>query len=247
MSRRPLSAPIVTSSSIAAGPLQHSCPLDCGYSGEIRIVETGGPTGGAQPGASRITAFVCPECLGVAFDGAILSDPRKSVDLTATLRPVVARIRSENSIDPLTQTKNRAFFFRRLVAEIAALRHRSFISIAAFSFDLPKLYRTSGTRAGDIAIQTLASSLLASVRVGDDLARVEPDTFGLILRNADEDAAYGIADRISDTAFRAPHSSPPHPFMPLHVAVVAADGKNPVDAWNEVLRNVRTFQGADAG
>jgi GGDEF domain-containing protein len=204
------------------------CPLRCGSESELRIVDAGG-----------VTLFICPECLGIAFDAAILCDPRRPIDLTRLLRPVIEKIRTENSVDHLTQTKNRPFFFRRLMAEIQSARHRTFISIAAFRIDLVDLYARLDSRRADMALQAIAAKLLSSVRTGDDLARVEPDTFGLILRNADETAAKEIAYRIvKSIAIVTPGNGHPLPLR-IGCAVVGADELDPEEAWASVLAKVR--------
>ena len=207
-----------------------TCPLSCGTETEPRVVDADG-----------VTLFICPECLGVAFDAAILSDLRRNIDLSRLLRPLVAKIRRENSIDPLTQAKNRAFFFRRLAAEIRAASHRSFISVAAFAFDLEELYAELGSRRGDTSVQSIAASLLSTVRSGDDFARVEPNTFGLILRNADVTTAKEIASRIARTAHVAISGSHLLPIQFL-VAVAAADDKTPEDTWNDVSAHIKMLR-----
>lgn len=207
------------------------CPLDCGSDADLRAIEAGG-----------ITVFICPECLGVAFDAAVLCDPRRPVDLTRILRPVIESIRRENSIDPLTQTKNRAFFFKRFAAEIAAANHRSFISVAAFAFDLDALYEKHGARHGDLIVQSLAASLVSAIRTGDDLARVESDTFGLIIRNADETTAFDIASRVvSRVRVIAPGNG--HPIeLSLVLAVSPADGQEAAAVWSGLLERVREMR-----
>lgn len=204
------------------------CPLRCGSESELRIVDAGG-----------VTLFICPECLGVAFDAAILCDPRRPIDISRLLRPVIEGIRREYSIDPLTQTKNRAFFFRRLATEIAGARHRTFISLAVFRVDLADLYSRLDARRGDIALQAIASTILAAVRTGDDLARVEPDTFGLILRSTDETAAKEIAYRIvKSIAIVTPGSGHPLPLR-IACAVAGVDELEPEEAWSTVLERIR--------
>jgi diguanylate cyclase (GGDEF)-like protein len=214
-----------------------TCPLDCGADIEPRAVDV------RVHDAGRVTVFICPECLGVAIDAAVLCDPRRPLDLSRLLRPVVESIRRENSIDPLTQTKNRAFFFKRLAAEITAAHHRSFISVAAFVFDLNGVYDKHGSRCGDAMMQSLAASLASAIRVGDDLARVEPDTFGLILRNADETTARSIAARIADgVRVVMPGNSHPLP-VPLIVEAMPADGGEAETVWRDLMARVRLLPG----
>lgn len=166
--------------------MKAACPLSCGAEVEISAIDAGG-----------LTIFICPECLGVAFDGGFLCDPRQPLDLSQVLFPAVDWIRTEASIDPLTRVKNANFFFRRLEREIAEANHCYYLSIIAFIVDLEDIYVRAGVREGDQVFQSFAAEMFTAVRAGDNFARVEPDAFGLILRNSDQKKAEEIAERIS--------------------------------------------------
>lgn len=209
-----------------------ACPLSCGAETKPRAVDAGG-----------ITVFICSECLGVAFDAVVLCDPRRQIDLSRLIKPVVEKIRRENSTDPLTQTRNRAFFFKRLSSDIRVAAHRSFISVAGFGFDIEGLYARYGSRVGDTVVQSLAASLLSAARLGDDLARVEPDAFGLILRSTDEATAQKIAVRVAESVqIHASGNGRPLDIR-LVVATAPADDRTAEDAWDEVARRIRTLRG----
>lgn len=204
-----------------------ACPLECGYEGRIDAGD-----------ASGLTIFVCPECLGVAFDGGILTDPRKLVEVSRVIRPIVVATVHENSIDPLTQVKNRRFFFNRLATELRNARHRHYVSVIAFAIDQPALYRSAGARGGDIALQSLAAALLTALRAGDNFARVEPGVFGLILPHADEARAQEVADRVLATA--GVHQCHDHNGKPVKVKLryamaQAGDNETPELLWKRVL------------
>ena len=107
------------------------------------------------------------------------------------------------------------------------------------------IYDKYGSRRGDAIVQSLAASLVSAIRVGDDLARVEPDTFGLILRNADETTARGIVDRIADgVRVVMPDNSPPLP-VPLVVEVMSADGGEAEPVWRDLMTRVRLLPGRE--
>lgn len=167
-------------------PMKTSCPLSCGTESEISVIDAGG-----------LTIFICPECLGVAFDGGFLCDPRQPLDLSRVLVPAVDWIRAEASLDPLTRVKNAKFFFRRLEREIAEANHHYYLSVIAFIVDLENLYARAGVRSGEKIFQSFVAEMFTAVRSGDNFARVESDAFGLILRNADQKKAEEIAERIS--------------------------------------------------
>jgi diguanylate cyclase (GGDEF)-like protein len=202
------------------------CPLQCGYYGQLFTRETAG-----------ITVFICPECLGVAFDGGVICDARKPVDLSKILKPVLDNILREVSVDPLTQVKNRRFFFNRLATELGNARHRYYLSVAGFALNTTRLYQGAGSRAGDTVLQGVAAALLAMVRAGDNFARVEHDVFGLILPHADAARGSEIASRVAEAAStREFHTHTDESVMvELRHAVIVAD---PDDLPEQVWRNV---------
>jgi diguanylate cyclase (GGDEF)-like protein len=203
------------------------CPLQCGYYGDLFARETAG-----------VTVFICPECLGVAFDGGVICDARKPVDLSKILRPVLENILREVSIDPLTQVKNRRFFFNRLATELGNARHRYYLSVAGFALNASRLYQGAGSRAGDTVLQAVAASLLAMVRAGDNFARVEHDVFGLILPHADAARGAEIAGRVAEAASsREFHTHTDEPVMVelRHAVIVADPGDMPEQVWRNVL------------
>lgn len=203
-----------------------NCPLQCGYFGQLLARETAG-----------VTVFVCPECLGIAFDGGILCDLRKPVDLSRLLKPVVETIVRETSIDPLTQVKNRRFFFNRLANELRNSRHRYFLSVAAFSINAAHVYRTTGSRAGDTVLQGIAAALLTDVRTGDNFARVEHDLFGLILPHADESRAGEIAARVAEAASLREYHTHLDKAVTVeirHAVVLAGNDEMPEQVWQSL-------------
>lgn len=162
-----------------------ACPLQCGFEGELIARE-----------AATVTIFVCPECLGVAFDGAVLRDPRRKIDLMELIRAIVLDVDRSSSLDPLTQVKNRQFFFRRLAAEMRSTSRPDSVHVAAFAFDLDELHAIAGSRGGDAVLRTYAAAFLDAIRTGDNFARVEPNVFGLIIAGVEELRALTIVDRI---------------------------------------------------
>lgn len=182
-------------------------------------------------------AYVCPDCLGVVFDGGILCDPRGVADVGRFISQAVESIRRENFNDPLTQVRNRKFFLNRLGAEIKTARHRSFISVLAFAVNIESLYKSVGSRSGDTIIQGIATSLLNAVRIGDDLARVDDGVFGMILRNADEHAAYAAAERISQTIGDMFYDHVGDKLkVEIRITVVDATGLTAERAWEKITR-----------
>ena len=210
-----------------------NCPLHCGYEGEMQTHEAAG-----------VTLFVCPDCLGVGFDGAVLCDPRKTVDLSRLLKPIVEQSIRETSTDPLTKVRNRRFFMSRLANELKLAEHRYHVSVAAFRVDLDKLYRAGGTRGGDTVLQAVAAALLSQVRAGDNFARIDADTFGMILPKADEARAKEIAARIAELAAKRPYHT--HTEKPVRIrisqAIVFARADEAADMlWRRLIDTFREY------
>ena len=102
--------------------------------------------------------------------------------------------------DPLTNLLNRRSFVQNLDAEVSRNRRYS-RPLALVIFDLDELKTINDTRghaAGDEALQQVAETLRASIRVGDNAFRIGGDEFALILPEANEREAHAAAQRIAD-------------------------------------------------
>jgi diguanylate cyclase (GGDEF)-like protein len=102
--------------------------------------------------------------------------------------------------DPLTNLLNRRSFVQHLDAEVSRNRRYS-RPLALVIFDLDELKTindTQGHAAGDEALQQVADTLRASIRVGDNAFRIGGDEFALILPEANERDAHAAAQRIAD-------------------------------------------------
>lgn len=205
-----------------------ACPLECGYEGRIEASDAAG-----------LPIFVCPECLGVVFDGGVLTDPRRPVELSRVIRPIVVATVHENSIDPLTQVKNRRFFFNRLATELNNARHRHFVSVVAIRVDLELIRQTTGGRGGDTVLQSIAAALLTALRAGDNFARVEPDLFGLILPQADLARAKEVTARMlvaSNLHQCHDHHGQPVKVRMSHALAEAEENETPESLWQRVAK-----------
>jgi diguanylate cyclase (GGDEF)-like protein/PAS domain S-box-containing protein len=120
-------------------------------------------------------------------DNTELSAARREV---RELRDVVMR-------DPLTNLPNRRHFEMSMatrIAELAGYGRRFGLLIA----DIDRFKRVNdrhGHAAGDIALRTVARTLLESSRAGDDIARFGGEEFVLTITGVDEAALREIAER----------------------------------------------------
>ena len=100
--------------------------------------------------------------------------------------------------DSLTRAYNRRYLANRLKAEVAyAIRHRGRLSVMTFDFDhFKKVNDTHGHAAGDAILRAGASSVTATLRSEDILARVGGEEFVVVLRGVARGAAMACAERL---------------------------------------------------
>jgi len=101
--------------------------------------------------------------------------------------------------DSLTGLFNQRFFYDRLAAEIERARRQDHpLSLLLFDIDQFKTYNDChGHLAGDTVLQTVGQVVMESTREHVDIGfRYGGDEFTVILPEADEAAAYNIAERI---------------------------------------------------
>jgi diguanylate cyclase (GGDEF)-like protein len=102
--------------------------------------------------------------------------------------------------DPLTNLLNRRSFVQRLDAEVSrSLRYKRPLALIVFDVDeLKTVNDTQGHAAGDEALKSVAEALRSTIRSSDDTFRIGGDEFAVILAEANEYDARGVAARISD-------------------------------------------------
>jgi len=121
---------------------------------------------------------------------------RRYVQLALIRTAEHQRLRHLAGHDSLTGVANRAQFRDRL-AEALAIGERD-LAVAFCDLDGFKAVNdTYGHERGDAVLISVADRLRASLRVGDELARMGGDEFTVLLRNvADAPDAHHVADRL---------------------------------------------------
>ena len=118
-------------------------------------------------------------------------------DISAERR-LTRRLEYQVNHDALTGCTNRRYFERRLeelLESIASDDRRH--AVCYIDLDQFKIVNdTCGHTAGDRLLQDLTVNLLALCRKGDVLSRLGGDEFGLIIVDADEKEARGVAERV---------------------------------------------------
>ncbi|MEB3328399.1 MAG: diguanylate cyclase [Candidatus Sericytochromatia bacterium] len=103
--------------------------------------------------------------------------------------------------DGLTGLATHDFFQQRIAEEFSSSdRHGLPLSFMIFDLDHFKAINdTHGHQAGDLVLKGAAAMLKESVRKYDLVARYGGEEFAVILPNADEEAAYSLAERLRKT------------------------------------------------
>jgi diguanylate cyclase (GGDEF)-like protein len=151
---------------------------------------------------------------------AIDSTPRQfSARETAILRELADMVMHELELrrlattDPLTGISSRRAFREDADKYIAlARRHRSQVSALAVDIDRFKsINDTYGHAAGDQVLKAVAGCLAAELRQSDVLGRMGGEEFGIILPDANAEAALAVAEKLRHAIAKLtfPGSRPP--------------------------------------
>lgn len=102
-------------------------------------------------------------------------------------------------VDALTGLRHAAHFQEILEVELAhAMRTGEPFTLVELELDgLDAIAEGFGTAAAETALRDIAARLDQQVRLGDVLARLGPDRFGVLMRHGGEEAAEGLARRIT--------------------------------------------------
>jgi len=118
------------------------------------------------------------------------------IDRTAAVE-AERSLRAEMLRDSLTGLPNRTAFIEAVDTAIEAEDHKSFAVLIVDLTRFSRVNESMGSLAGDELIITVARRLVSALRVGDVLARLAGDEFGILLKLSDgSDDALQAARRI---------------------------------------------------
>ena len=123
---------------------------------------------------------------------------RQELEQTKSRMRKLEKLADEDALVPVA---NRRAFVRELSRMLSfAQRYDAKVSVLYFDInDMKHINDTFGHPAGDAAIAHGASVLADSVRESDIVGRLGGDEFGVILANADEEAARQKAEQLAHT------------------------------------------------
>ncbi|HXU92072.1 MAG TPA: EAL domain-containing protein, partial [Gallionella sp.] len=129
---------------------------------------------------------------------------RRAVSGTGTVQDITDWKSAQEDIqrlayyDVLTGLPNRALLYDRLHQAVAAA-HRDHSQFALMFLDLDRfkyINDTLGHQAGDEMLKVIAARLVGEVREGDTVSRLGGDEFVILLREAGEEGALYVAEKL---------------------------------------------------
>lgn len=114
------------------------------------------------------------------------------------LRGRMAQLEALALIDPLTQVPNRRYLASELASQLA-MQQRTNMPFGVVFFDIDRFKRFNdehGHEAGDLALQTVARTLTATIRPHDTAGRWGGEEFLVVLANVHADGLKTLAERL---------------------------------------------------
>jgi diguanylate cyclase (GGDEF)-like protein len=155
----------------------------------------------------RSYKFPCPSDTGATWLGGISLNISPEIAREAELQRSKAELERANELlrelaatDPLTGLANRRIFDERLQLEFARSRRKR-LALAVLMLDVDNFKHrndTYGHDDGDRALRRVGHVLRETVRETDVAARYGGEEFVVLLPEADETQALGLAERILD-------------------------------------------------
>ncbi len=162
------------------------------------------------------------------------------------------RLRQMSARDRLTGLVNRGYFDARVQAElIRAERHNRPLALAMVDVDHFKRFNDSfGHAAGDIALRTIAQTLVDAVRGSDIVARYGGEEFVVVLPETDPAAGVEKLETlrlaVAQTLIQLPkHQMTASLTVSAGVACYPGDGNSPGDLIDRA--DARLFQAKETG
>jgi diguanylate cyclase (GGDEF)-like protein len=123
------------------------------------------------------------------------------------MKPDTGRENFEHATrDSLTHAYNKHYLLDRLETDFPyAKRHQAPLTLLLFEIcDLKKINDLFGAPVGDYVLTTVTSTLKQTIRSEDVLARVNNDTFAVLMRDVDAEEANMLAERLRQHIDQAP-------------------------------------------
>jgi diguanylate cyclase (GGDEF)-like protein/PAS domain S-box-containing protein len=146
---------------------------------------------------------------GKVIGGVEIFDDKS--DLSAA-RSELSQLRDLAMTDALTQVPNRRHFEMTMASRIAEFAGygRPFGLLIADLDRFKVLNDTYGHAIGDVALRTVARTLLEASRSADSVARIGGEEFGLTVTNVDGVGLRAVAERLASLVARSRIQADPH-------------------------------------
>ena len=203
-------------------PLRQGAQPVCFHAGAPVVDADGQPIGAVSVFDTRPRSFS-------ALQRTLLSDLARVAASTFQARLGERRLQALADADPLTGAAHRRPFEQALDVELRhAMRTGEAFAVLRLDVDgFSDINTAYGQEAGDTVLREVGRRLRAQVRLGDLLARLGADDFGIVMRHGGEAEAAMLAERIT-TAVREPVDLGPgaaevSPGISVGVAVYSDD------------------------
>ena len=179
-------------------PLRQGSTPVCFFAGAPVIDADGQPIGALSVFDAQPRSFSPLQC-------DLLSDLARLASTAFQAGLAARRLQALADVDPLTGAAHRRQFEQALDVELRhAMRTGEAFAVLRLDVDgFADINTAYGAEAGDTVLREVGRRLRAQVRLGDLLARLGADDFGIVMRHGGEAEAAMLAERIT-TAVREP-------------------------------------------
>jgi diguanylate cyclase (GGDEF)-like protein len=179
---------------------------------------------------------VLPRRLGQVPQRA-LADLASVIGMALQARRHAADLARQAMLDPLTGTSSRKLFEQTLDAEMHhAMRTGEPFTLLLLSLDgVGDIRNGFGAAEADAALRETSARLIRQVRLGDVLARLSGEDFGVVMRHGAESAAEVLATRVVE-AVREPLTLASGELVGVRVCIGIAAYSDRVESKAALMR-----------
>lgn len=158
---------------------------------------------------------------GKRYFGAFIEDLRSRRRMEEQHAALLARLEQQAMTDPLTEIANRRAFEAEATRMVAHARRRGMpMAVGIGDIDhFKKINDNHGHPAGDAVLRVIARRMSEAARATDFVARIGGEEFGLLLPEATDETAVGVAQRIREAIAAEPISTGEGDTLPVTISI----------------------------